>query len=177
MSSLSDLLQIHAELDVLFLRHQYALLRSEFDLAFTLLESYERSLLAHMTDEEEYLLPLYIERADIQRGGAVDLFVSDHEKMREWLKVFANTAESLKTGEDREKLLLELLDRESFYKRLCSHHDIRESRFLYPALDAITTEDERSQLFKRFTSKPAPADERKVVHSSQHTSSSGVPEL
>ena len=150
MISFSKLLELHAELDRAFAAHQYALLRFDFDLALKRLHRYESALIAHMSDEERFLLPLYADRASIERGGAVKLFLSEHERMREWVKLFASTIEGLKSEPDPEPLMIKLLDRESFYKRLCTHHDIRESKYLFPALDSITTDDERSAIFKQF---------------------------
>ena len=95
------------------------------------------------------MLPLYAEQAPTEKGGDVKLFLSEHEKMRQYVKLFTETTERLATESQPEKLLLQLLDRESFYKRLCSHHDLREGNVLYPALDGITTEAERSELFAK----------------------------
>lgn len=155
MDSFSNLLKLHEELDHAFAQHQYALLRFEFDLAFGLLQQYGSALRDHMSDEEDLLLPLYSERAAIRTGGAVDLFLSEHQKMLEWLEVFADATERLKTENEPEPMLITLLDRESFYKKLCTHHDIRESKHLYPALDEATTEAERSELVRRLRWKPA----------------------
>ena len=150
MISFSKLLELHSELDRAFAAHQYALLRFDFDLALKRLREYESALIAHMSDEETLLLPLYADRASIERGGAVKLFLGEHERMREWVKLFASTTERLKSDPDPEPLMIKLLDRESFYKKLCTHHDIRESKYLFPALDSITTEDERTAIFKQF---------------------------
>ena len=155
MHSLSHLLKLHKELDALFAEHQFALVRFEFALAQNLLLQYESRLLDHMSDEEVFLLPLYAERAPIEKGGDVKLFLSEHEKMRQHVRLFAESTELLKTDNRPERVLIELLDRESFYKRLCSHHDIREERILYPALDKVTTESERAALFARFAARSA----------------------
>ena len=151
MNSFMELLEIHSELDALFAEHQYALLHFDFELALRCLCQYESLLEAHMSDEERVLLPLYAERADIEKGGAVELFLSEHEKMRRFVGLFAETTDRLATEAVPEPLVLTLLDREAFYRRLCSHHDIRESKVLYPALDKVTSEKERSDLFGRFS--------------------------
>lgn len=150
MISFAKLLELHAELDDAFAAHQYALVRFDFDLALKRLREYESALIAHMLDEEKFLLPLYAERALIEIGGAVKFFLDDHDKMREWLKIFVDATQELKVSHEPEKLLIQLLDRESFYKKLCTHHDIREGKYLFPALDKITTDDERASLFKQF---------------------------
>lgn len=149
MNTFSEILKIHEELDEMFLEHQYALLHFDFASALEKLKRYESVLLAHMADEEDIFLPLYAERAVIEKGGAVKLFLDEHEKMRNFVKLFAEATADLQTNPEPESTLLQLLDRESFYKRLNTHHDIRETDVLYPALDAITTAEERAEIHKR----------------------------
>lgn len=147
--SFATLLDLHAELDDLFAEHQFALLHFDFDQALGKLRDYERCLLAHMVDEEEYLIPIYAERGEIPRAGAPKLFLDDHEKMRAHLSLFIETTESLQGEKEPEALVIKLLDREAFFKRLCGHHDIREREILYPVLDAVTDATERADLIEQ----------------------------
>lgn len=149
VNSFSDLLAMHTRLDGLFAEHQVALLHFDFDEAVAKLAQYELQLLAHMADEEEVLIPLYAERAEMPKGGAPKLFIDEHEKMRAHITLFAEATEALKTEERPEVKLLMLLDREAFYKRLNSHHDIREREILYPLLDSVTDEAERRMIIAR----------------------------
>ncbi len=155
MDSFLRLLDLHADLDAAFAEHQFALLHTEFGKALELLTAYETALLAHMDDEEKILLPLYTERAEIERGGSEKLFLDEHEKMRHLITLFRDATEELGKETKPERHLIRLLDREAFYKRLCSHHDIREENILYPALDKVTTAEERIALFERLTSRPS----------------------
>lgn len=147
--SFATLLDLHAELDDMFAEHQYALLHFDFDRAVTKLRDYESRLLAHMADEEEHLIPIYAERGEVPRAGAPKLFLDDHEKMRSHVALFIETAEALRAEEKPEALVIKLLDREAFFKRLCGHHDIREREILYPVLDAVTDASERAALIKQ----------------------------
>jgi hemerythrin-like domain-containing protein len=149
MLSFLELLDVHKDIDTLFAEHQYALLHFDFDLATARLKEYEAKLLTHMNDEEELLLPLYHERSVIKKGGELKLFLDEHEKMRGYVNLFLETVTSLALEARPEPLLLKLLDREFFFLKLCSHHDIREERFLYPALDEATTDEERSEIFQK----------------------------
>src|SRR6266498_2690780 len=54
-----DLLELHKQLDELFLEHQRALLRLDMHRAAALLGSYKTKLLDHIRDEEELMMPLY----------------------------------------------------------------------------------------------------------------------
>ena len=147
--SFSTLLDLHAELDELFAEHQFALLHFDFDLALAKLRDYERYLLAHMVDEEEYLIPIYAERGEIPRAGAPKLFIDDHEKMRAHVSLFIETTAALSAEDKPEPLVIKLLDREAFFKRLCGHHDIREREILYPVLDTVTEAAERAALIRQ----------------------------
>jgi len=147
--SFAALLDLHAELDDVFAEHQFALLHFDFELALERLRDYERRLLAHMIDEEENLIPLYGQRAEIPKGGAPKLFIDEHEKMRAHVTLFAEETEMLRSEGRPEAKLLMLLDREAFYKRLCGHHDIRERETLYPVLDTVTDARERAALIEQ----------------------------
>jgi hemerythrin-like domain-containing protein len=155
---ISDLLKFHDDLDAYFRLHQVALLCFQFGEALEHLREYERNLKAHMLDEEEMLLPIYAERAEIPRAGGVKLFLDEHEKMLAYIELFKEQTEKLATEAEPEDGLILLLDRESFYKRLGSHHDHREHDILYPILDQITTDEEKADILARATAKPgAPA--------------------
>ena len=151
MKNLSELLDLHNDLDAIFFAHQSALLHFEFDEALSLLEQYEAALLTHMRDEEEVLLPVYEERAEIVKGGKTQFFLDEHYKMREFVKLLKEEIIKLKDELEPEAKLIWILDRESFYKRLCGHHDKRETDILYPELDRVTTDAEKAELLNRVT--------------------------
>lgn len=150
MNNFSDLLELHRELDDLFFEHQRALMRLEIDRAQKLLEEYQADLLAHVSDEETIMLPVYAERVKAPVGGAVDIFFSEHEKLRQFLALFHEEIEKIRQMDDMERGVLFLIDSQHLFKRLLVHHDTREKRMLYPLLDEVTTEAERQELFGRF---------------------------
>lgn len=149
MRNLSELLDVHKDLEELFFLHQCQLLNRNFGAALVLLEDYERALLKHIRDEDEHLLPIYAERGQIEKGGAVQMFYDEHEKLANHLALFKEETAGLDEREDIERRLLWLIEREAFYKKLCDHHDIRETNFLYPELDRITTPEEKLELLAR----------------------------
>ena len=112
--SFSDLLKLHARLDELFLEHQRALIRLDTSSAFALLETYETELLAHMRDEEERMIPLYSARAEPPVGGAPEIFVNEHEKMRQYVRLFKEGILKLEAAEDLERGVIWLLDSHPF---------------------------------------------------------------
>jgi hypothetical protein len=149
MSTFDDLLELHKGIDALFFAHQCSLLRFDFATALIELEQYEALLLRHMKDEEEHLLPVYAERANAERAGAPQIFWDDHTKMRAFVEQFKEQTIKLAGATHPEEGLLMLLDRESFYKRLNSHHDKREREHLYPALNLICSESERNTILAK----------------------------
>lgn len=149
MASISSLMTVHKVIDDLFFEHQKALLHLDFEKALHLLSAHESTLLSHMKDEEDVLLPVYEERREFPEAGAPRLYYDDHKKMRSHIELFKQTTSMIASEADIERALLNLLDREAFYLRLCSHHDRRESKYLYPILDEILSESERAELLGR----------------------------
>ncbi len=148
---LSVLLDIHDELDELFFEHQKRLIRFDFVGALRLLEKYEAMLRKHIEDENTHLLPIYEERGEQQIGAAVQLFYDDHDRFNAHLVQFRDEIGNLINDPDPDKKLIWLLEREAFFKKLCDHHDIRETRYLYPELDRITTDAEKAELLGKVT--------------------------
>jgi regulator of cell morphogenesis and NO signaling len=152
--SFTDLLQLHTKLDQLFVTHQRALLRLDLKSALAALELFEMKLLAHMQDEEELLIPLYDERAEVPVGGTAGIFLGEHEKMRQYLVLFKEEMSRMAASEDLEREVIWLLDSQHIFKRLLVHHDTREKKMLYPLLDQVTTDEEREGLFALMKSRP-----------------------
>jgi hemerythrin-like domain-containing protein len=135
--------------------HQRALLRLDLKSALSALELFECELVAHMHDEEEFMIPLYDERADAPVGGTAAIFLGEHEKMRQYLALFKEQMPRLATADDLEREVLWLLDSQHLFKRLLVHHDTREKKMLYPLLDEVTTEEEKETLFAGLRARPS----------------------
>lgn len=152
-NSFSDFLVVHGQLDELFLDHQRSLLRLDLMGASTALEAYTIELFGHMRDEE-VMIPLYRERVAPPVGGAAEIFLGEHDKMRQYLVLFREELAKLEAVDDLERGVLFLLDSQHIFKRLLVHHDTRERKMLYPLLDRVTTEQERESLFALLNSLP-----------------------
>ena len=149
--NISELLELHDDLEAMFVEHQRALLHFELENALELLDRYERCLFLHMRDEEEVLIPLYERRAAMKRGGDAKLLRDEHDKMRGLLQAFRSQIEGGKEVDDLDLWLLKLLDREAFFKRLCTHHDMREEQHFYRAIDDELSIAEKAELLGRVT--------------------------
>lgn len=155
MKSFNDLLLLHHELDEMFFEHQRALVLGEHEVSFQRLKAYEATLIDHIADEEEFLLPIYGERVEAPVGGSVEIFLNEHRKIREYLPLFKAEFPKLAEATDRERAIIFLLDSQTIFKKLLVHHDKREQRFLYPLLDQVTSYQERIDLFGRLRLKPS----------------------
>jgi hemerythrin-like domain-containing protein len=147
MRTFCELLALHRHLDELFFVHQRALLRMDLTEASAALEAFETELLAHMQDEEELMLPIYSDRAEAPTGGAAEIFLGEHQKLREYVRLFREELIKLTKAKDLERGVLFLIDSQHLFKRLLVHHDTREKKMLYPILDQVTSEAERKGLF------------------------------
>ncbi len=151
MDRISQLLDLHTDLDRMFFEHQSSLLHFEFVQALELLNRYEECLITHMRDEESVLLPVYAGQSNISRSATVEMFLDEHDKMRAHIEFFKRQISEIAAIPHKEPGLIALLDSEAFYKRLCSHHDKREHDHLYPVLDAVTSDTEKLDLLSRIT--------------------------
>ena len=151
------MVKVHQWLDALLLEHQTALLSLDLSQAEKRLNRYESNLLMHMKDEEEALMPVYGARISDVPGGAVALFLGEHKKIRRFLDEFHDMLRQMrhKKGLTLKHKIIELLDREAFYKGLLAHHHAREQNALFPWLDLVTTTEERKGLFDRCSSLTA----------------------
>lgn len=160
MTSFSDLLMLHRQLDQLFFDHQRALIRGDLQIALERLEAYENDLLDHIRDEEEVLIPIYAERAEAPLGGSAEIFLNEHRKIREYVNLFKAELTKLSSADEFERAVIFLLDSQTTFKRLMVHHDTRERKFLYPLLDQVTSEQERVSIAERLR---LPATEKVVA--------------
>ena len=149
--SFLSLLDVHAQLEELFLQHQEALVRMDIERARTLLERYERALHAHMQDEDEYLLPKYAAGGAAPRGPA-ELFEGEHDRIKHFVSKFRVRTDQL-AADPTPRGVVALITDEAIFKGLMEHHDVREKELLYPTLDRlIESEQERAELLQRFRS-------------------------
>jgi len=138
----------------MFFRHERALLDVNLRGAIERVRESEAALLAHSRQQEVLLIPLYAERAAVERGGRADFFLLEHEKMRRHLAHFREQLPRLEELPEPSRALIKLLDQQTTFKHIVEHHDEREERHLYPALERLTTEAEREELLGRILKRP-----------------------
>jgi len=81
-------------------------------------------------------------------GGAVELFTGEHTKLTGFIGEFHQALLAITGKSDRDLRLdiIKLFDREAICKGLVEHHHAREHNILFPWLDKIASENERTDL-------------------------------
>jgi hemerythrin-like domain-containing protein len=130
------MMAVHDRLEDLFFRHQCALLDRDLPAARTLLSKFTALLLTHAEDEESWILPAYVESGGDATDSPAKQFRLEHDKLRRFLaEIGVRLAADLPDDAlAQRREILGILDRESWFKNLLTHHDLRERRVLYPRL-------------------------------------------
>ena len=146
--TITDLNQVHRQLEELFYRHQVALLQNHPTEAVELLQKYEKCVFHHMKEEEDILLPIYRQKGGELRGGDPELFFAEHKKIQEWLNRIRVRLQRLSPVEPDFKAVIALFDDEAYFKKYMEHHSLREDRIFYPELDRLLGEKDRLALLR-----------------------------
>lgn len=142
---------VHDELAQVFFAHQRALLDRDFERAARELAAYRTKLFAHAHDEEQHVLPRYVELGGDATDAPLRLFLGEHKNLRAFVDEFARRVAALAAQPD-DRALLELFDREATYKNLMLHHDLREKNMLYPFLEARLSPAEQAAVLAKCAS-------------------------
>jgi hemerythrin-like domain-containing protein len=143
----ASVLAEHSELERLFDKHQRAVLSKDLEGAVATLKTFENELGRHIALEDEVLLPLYAAKGGEVEGGTLAIFHAEHRKLQEMTGSLARETARLESSSDLLGSILKLLNQETLFKGLFSHHALREENLLFPKLEACTTERERRRVF------------------------------
>lgn len=156
MRVLEPLVDLHQALEVMFLRHRLALMDGDPARALRVFRRFAICMRRHVDDEQDLVFPVYSGSAPkegYERGAAPELFENEHRKILEHLEQIERAIEALvaanESGEQLRARCLQLLDREKVFGDLLEHHDLRERTFLYPALERMLADDEKTDLLER----------------------------
>lgn len=127
------MMQVHAELDSALHRHQVALLDRDLAGARQTFAEFAAKLRAHIADEESHILPIYAQLGGDASNSPSSQFEVEHRKLLAFVAECEQRLEQLGTAPG-DRAILELLDRQSWFKNLMQHHDMREGRVLYPLI-------------------------------------------
>jgi iron-sulfur cluster repair protein YtfE (RIC family) len=147
--------QDHDRLDELFKTFQ-KLKRSDFAKAKEAFKAFKFGLQRHIVWEEDVLFPLWEEKTGISEGGPTFVMRSEHRQIGQQLEAIHGKVANQNPGSDQEaQALLDLL----------GSHNMKEERVLYPAIDQLTSAEERETVFRNMKHIP---EERYKLCCGQH---------
>jgi len=136
--------QDHDRLDELFKTFQ-KLKQSDFSKGKEAFKEFKFGLQRHIVWEEDLLFPLWEEKTGMSEGGPTFVMRHEHRQIRQQLEAIHGKVADQNPGSDREEqALLDLL----------GSHNLKEERVLYPAIDQLTSAEEREVVFQNMKSIP-----------------------
>ncbi|MDZ4732922.1 MAG: hemerythrin domain-containing protein [Nitrospirota bacterium] len=136
--------QDHDRLDELLKTFQQ-LKRSDFFKAKEAFKEFKVGLQRHIVWEEDLLFPLWEEKTGMSEEGPTFAMRAEHRRIGQQLEaIHGKVAEQNPDSDQEEQALLDLL----------GSHNRKEERALYPAIDQVTSAEERETVFQNMKSIP-----------------------
>jgi len=147
--------QDHDRLDELFKAFQ-KMKRSDFPKAKEAFKAFKFGLQRHIVWEEDVLFPLWEEKTGMSEGGPTFVMRAEHRQIGQQLEaIHGKVAEQNPDSDQEEQALLDLL----------GSHNMKEERVVYPAIDQLTSAEERETVFRNMNDIP---EERYKLCCGQH---------
>ncbi|MCA9399988.1 MAG: hemerythrin domain-containing protein [Candidatus Omnitrophica bacterium] len=129
----------HDELDAHF--HDYRnLKREDYKKAKESFMKFESDLQRHIIWEEDILFPLFEEKTGMHNSGPTFVMREEHRQIKDYLKqIYAKVEQNDPETDTEEESLLELL----------KSHNQKEESVLYPAIDQVTSEEDKETVFQK----------------------------
>jgi regulator of cell morphogenesis and NO signaling len=134
----------HDRLDELFKTYQ-RLKRSDFAKAKDAFKEFKISLQRHIVWEEELLFPTWEEKTGMVEDGPTPMMRHEHSQIKQLLDAIHQKLERQNPETDQEEQAL---------LNLLSSHNRKEERALYPAIDNVTSAEERATIFSNMNTIP-----------------------
>jgi hemerythrin superfamily protein len=134
----------HDRLDELFKTFQ-ASKGSDFTKAKDAFKEFKVGLQRHIVWEEELLFPTWEEKTGMIEDGPTPVMRFEHSQIKQLLDAIHQKVEgqNLETDQEEQALL-----------NLLSSHNRKEERALYPAIDNVTSAEERATIFSNMNNIP-----------------------
>jgi iron-sulfur cluster repair protein YtfE (RIC family) len=134
----------HNRLDVLFQSFQ-TLKQEDLAKAKEAFTQFRSGLERHIRWEEEFLFPLWEDKTGMSESGPTFVMRHEHRQIEEQLQAIDRHLTGQNAGDPPvEQALLTVL----------SAHNLKEERVLYPAIDQVTTPEERGDLLRKIQAPP-----------------------
>lgn len=135
----------HDRLDELFKSFR-ELKRSDYPKAKEAFKQFKFGLQRHIVWEEDLLFPIWEQKTGLTEAGPTQVMRAEHRQIGALLedlheKVKAQNPES----DQQEERLLAVL----------ASHNLKEERILYPAIDKVLEDSERTAIFKAMEEMPS----------------------
>ena len=119
-------------------------------------KAFKFGLQRHIVWEEDVLFPLWEEKTGMSQGGPTFVMRAEHRQIGQQLEaIHDKVAEQNPDSDQEEQALLDLL----------GTHNMKEERVLYPAIDQLTSAEERATVFQNMKNIP---EERYKLCCGQH---------
>ena len=134
----------HDRLDELFKVFQKTK-RSDFVKAKEAFKEFKVGLQRHIVWEEELLFPLWEEKTGMIEDGPTPVMRFEHSQIKQYLDAIHQKVEGQNLDTDQEEQAL---------LNLLGSHNRKEERALYPAIDNVTSAEERATVFSNMNTIP-----------------------
>ena len=134
----------HDRLDELFKTFQTSK-RSDFTKAKEAFKDFKIGLQRHIVWEEELLFPMWEEKTGMVEDGPTPVMRFEHEQIKQLLDAIHRKVENQDLNSDQEEQAL---------LNLLGSHNRKEERALYPAIDNVTSDEERATVFSIMNTIP-----------------------
>src|SRR3989338_3068433 len=134
----------HDRLDSLFKQFQ-TLKNSNFDEAKANFREFNRGLRRHIVWEEEIILPLFEAKTGMKDSGPTAVMRMEHREIHKALEAIHDKVRNRSTDSDEDEARL---------LAVLSAHNQKEESILYPTIDRLAMEQERTEVFKKMEEMP-----------------------
>jgi iron-sulfur cluster repair protein YtfE (RIC family) len=146
----------HDRLDELFKTFQQSK-RSDFPKAKDAFIEFKFGLQRHIVWEEDLLFPIWEQKTGMSDSGPTPVMRNEHRQIGQQLEaIHQKVADQNLDSDQEEQALLDLL----------GSHNRKEERALYPAIDKVTSPEERKAVFQNMKDIP---EERYNLCCGQHS--------
>jgi regulator of cell morphogenesis and NO signaling len=136
--------QDHDRLDELFKTFQQ-LKRSDFPKAKEAFKGFKVGLQRHIVWEEDLLFALWEQKTGMSDSGPTPVMRNEHRQIGQQLEaIHQKVVDQNPDSDQEEQALLDLL----------GSHNRKEERALYPAIDKVTSPEERKTVFREMKNIP-----------------------
>ena len=136
--------QDHDRLDELFKTFQQSK-RSDFPKAKEAFKDFKFGLQRHIVWEEDLLFPIWEQKTGMSDSGPTPVMRNEHREIGRQLEaIHQKVVDQNPDSDQEEQALLDLL----------GSHNRKEERALYPAIDKVTSPEERETVFGSMKSIP-----------------------